>query len=219
MWRRVSEVSWDKIDSIRFQSRGGDPKFAVPIARELKRSGKTVNIDGVCASACLMIAAINNGKVVFSQGSTLTVHNTASSVYYMSLRRYPKIASAYYRERMAAERAWFVENQIDPRLLLIPQFMIGTPCLKGPETDDPLRYKEIIYMAHYKGWIVPPETAKAFGMRASGWQPQPAEAKKYLCGNLETCMEYRISAEMPSLKILDATENDLANALYYVDPC
>jgi hypothetical protein len=219
MWRRVSEASWDKIDSIRVQSRGGDPKFAVLIARELKRSGKTINIDGFCASACLMIAVTNNGKVAFSKGSTLTVHNTASSVYYMSLRTYPKIAAAYYRERMTAERAWFVENEIDPRLLLIPQFMIDTPCLEGPETDDPRRYREIFFMAHYSGWIIPPEAAKTFGMRASGWEPHPADAKKRLYGNLEGSGEKRISAETPSLKLLQQNENRLSSALYYAYLC
>jgi hypothetical protein len=219
MLARVSAVRWTDYDAIKFSSPGGDLAVSVPIARALKNSGKPIEIDGICASSCLMVAVIGDGRVSFSSASSLLGHNTASSGYYMALRKYPRIASSRYYEGMLMERAWLLENQIDPRLLLAPQFMLETPCVTGPAEDDPKLGDQLNYISKFGLWSIPEETAAAFGLEARGWKASATDVSNLFRSLGRTVNAALINDEPVPPEMLTTSEKDLASILYSIELC
>lgn len=220
MVRRLSAVDWNGIGSIRFESFGGDPASAVAVARILKNTEKSIVIDGVCSSACLMIAVIDEDQVEFGPNSVLVIHNSASSAYYMSSRLYPQIANSYYKPRMDVERAWLVENNVDPRLLLLPQFAIETPCIAGPKLDDPVHATELKFASRYLGWLVPVEVARDFGMKFRGqWNEAPSRANAIFFAASQGVSAAELSFSLPSPEGLALTEQELSEMLTGIPMC
>jgi len=220
MVRRLSAVDWSSIGSIRFESFGGDPASAVAVARILKNTGKTIVIDGACSSACLMIAVIDGDKVEFGPNSILVIHNSASSAYYMSSRLYPRISNTYYKPRMVLERAWLVENNVDPRLLLLPQLAIETPCIAGPKLDDPVHSTELKFASRYLGWLLPVEVARDFGMKFRGqWNEAPGRVNATFFAASSGASSAELSFSVPTPKALALTEKELSEMLAAIPMC
>lgn len=220
MVRRLSAVDWNGIGSIRFESFGGDPASAVAVARILKDTGKTIVVDGVCLSACLMIAVIDGDQVEFGPNSVLVIHNSASSAYYMSSRLYPSISNSYYKPRMDLERAWLVENNVDPRLLLLPQLAIETPCIAGPKLDDPVHSTELKFASRYLGWLLPLEAARDFGMKFRGqWNEAPGRVNAIFFAASQGASSAELSFSVPTPKALALTERELSEMLAAIPMC
>jgi len=165
---KIENTDFQGITRISVNSFGGDTISAVRIARKLKNSDLPIIIDGMCSSACMMIAIIDNGNVEFRDGSLFLLHNTATSTYLMSSTPYKNISESAFKNAMDIEREWTSENGVELRFLLLPQMMIDTLCLSGPKSDDPQRYKEFVYASTYIGWVPSPEIARGFGMNFKG---------------------------------------------------
>lgn len=202
---RLRRADLSKASRILVSSPGGDPTAAVEIAKILKSSNRPIIIDGVCGSACLMIAIIDNGSVEFTPGSVLILHNTATSTYLMASATYPAMAAQKFLPPMQAEQAWASDNGIDARLLLLPQMMIDTLCLVGPSGDNPEDYKSFAYGSTYKGWSPSRTLASQLGMKAKGaWafdaaQIATAMGAKWSAGSTESLVLLQPSLANPAI--------------------